>query len=248
MKKTLLAVLSLTAVSLAGVNGQVKFTEWTFSTNSTTPTLGSGVATLVGNTTSSFALGASDYAWNTTSYKSQSTGSGTAGVQFLASTVGYQNIALNFKHRSSGTASRWAQIDYTIDGGSTWTSGFWNNSGALTPHDTFYSFSVDFSSVELANNNPSFGLRIVSIFSPQAFDENSTSNAFAANSAYMRANAAAVYSPDTSASTGSYGTSGTWRFDDVSFSGVAVPEPSTWALIGLGSAFVLLRMRRKAVI
>lgn len=246
MKKTLLTIIGLAAISQAGINAQVKFTEWTFSSNSTTPTLGSGFASLVGNTTQTFATGATDFAWNTANYRAQSTLPGTAGVQFLSSTEGYQSILLSFKHRASGTSSRWAQVDYTVDSGGSWTTGFWNNSGALSPHDTFYSFSVDFSSISLANNNPNFGVRIVSIFSPQAFDENSVSSEFAANTAYMRANSAAAYAPLSSNATGSYGISGTWRFDDVSFSGTAVPEPSTWVLIGLGSAFILWRARWKS--
>ena len=217
-------------------------TQWTFEGDTTVASTGTGSASLVGGTSAGFATGNGNpagRAWNTSTYAAQSAGSGTRGVQFLTSTVGYQDIKLSFDHRASGTASRWAQLDYTLDGGSSWVTGFWNNAGALSPHDTFNTFSnIDFSSVTAANDNALFGVRIVSIFSPQAFDQSSTLAPFAANTAYMRANAGAVYSPLSSTATGDYGTSGTWRFDNVTFdaSPTAVPEPSSMALVGLGIA------------
>ncbi len=149
------------------------------------------------------------------------------------STVGKSNISLSFAHRASGTGSRWAQVDYTLDGGSNWTTGFWNNNGGLSPHDQFWGFDVDFSSVTGANNNAGFGFRIVSIFSPAAFDQNNTLSPYSANTAYMRANGGAVYSPLTSTATGDYGASGSWRFDNVTVSGV--PEPTTGLLVGIGT-------------
>ena len=81
---------------------------------------------------------------------------------------------------------RGGQLDLTFDGGTTWTAGVWNNGGGLSPHDNFYSFgSIDLTSYAAANDNPNFGFRIVSIFSPQAFNQNS-SVSHLANEAYMR--------------------------------------------------------------
>lgn len=211
-------------------------TQWTFEGDTTVASTGTGSASVIGGATATFATGnPAGRGWNTTNYAAQSSSSGTRGVQFLTSTVGYQDIKVSFDHRASGTASRWAQLDYTLDGGSSWVTGFWNNSGLLSPHDTYNTFSnIDFSSVTGANNNALFGVRIVSIFSPQAFDQNSTLGPFAANTAYMRANAGAVYSPLSSTATGDYGVTGTWRFDNVTFDGTtAVPEPSSMALVGL---------------
>jgi len=212
---------AIVAATIGGIAAaQSTITQWTFEGDVLTPATGSGTAGLLGTATGSFATGSGGgRAWNTTTYAAQSTNSGTVGVQFLFGTTGYKDLSFSFNHRASGTASRWSQIDYTLDGGTNWTTGFWNNNGGLTPHDTFHSFNVDFTGVTGANDNANFGLRIVSIFSPQAFDQNSTLAPFAANTAYMRANAGAVYSPSTSTATGDYGTSGTWRFDNVTLSG-----------------------------
>jgi len=199
--------------------GQTTITQWTFEGDVLTPSTGSGTASNVGSTSSGFATGfGGGRGWNTTTYPLQSTNNGTAGVQFAVSTVGFQNIQLTFDHRASGTASRWARVDYSLDGGSNWSTNFWNNNGGLSPHDNFYPFTVDFSSVSGANNNASFVVRIVSIFSPNAFNQNS-SLSYSINTAYMRANNDAKYTPTSGVGSGNYGTTGTWRFDNVTLSG-----------------------------
>ena len=155
-------------------------TQWTFEGDVTTPATGVGTAALIGGTTATFVAGnGGGRGWNTSAYASQSTASGVRGVEFLFSTEGYENLEFSFDHRSSATGSRWAQVDYTVDG-TAWVTGFWNNAGGLSPQDTFSTFNVDFNSVTAANNNPDFGVRIVSIFSPQAFDQNAALGDYAA--------------------------------------------------------------------
>lgn len=237
--KTLLALQLIPTLAMADIIAQ-----WTFEGDTTDPAIGNGTALLIGGTTATFAAGnGSGRGWNTTTYPAQGTASGTAGVQFMVSTLGFENITLSFDHRASGTASRWAQLDYTLDGGVTWVTGFWNNNGALTPHDTFYSFNVDFSTVPGVNDNPNFGFRIVSIFSPRPFWQNATLS-YGANEAYMRANQDASYT--SGSGTGNYGTSGTWRFDNVTISGTIIPEPSGAALltVGLLAFSLVFRPRR----
>jgi autotransporter-associated beta strand protein len=230
------AVLAATVATAAALlatpaAAQTTITQWNFDDSTLNPSTGSGTASNIGGTSSAFAAGIPGQGWNTSAYPSQGTGNGSAGVQFLFSTLGYQDLSFSFDHRASGTASRWAQLDYTLNGGTDWTTGFWNNSGGLSPSDTFYSFNVDFSGVTAANDNPDFGVRIVSIFSPLAFNQNSTT-AVAANSGYMRANADAKYQPEAGSGTGNYSGGGTWRFDNVTLTGSLIPPPGakdvTW--------------------
>ena len=244
MKKMFLVLLAVATAAVSPAYADT-LAQWTFEGDVTTPSIGTGTAALVGGTTATFAAGnGGGRGWNTSTYAAQGTGSGTRGVSFFTSTLGFTDVELSFDHRSSGTGSRWSQVDYTLDGGANWVTGFWNNGGGLSPHDTFYSFNVDFSSVSGANNNADFGVRIVSIFSPLAFDQSSTLAPFDANTAYMRSNAGAVYSPNESTATGDYGTSGTWRFDNVTFT--AVPEPTSAAVL-VGLAMVgLVRRRARA--
>ncbi|MBX3395890.1 MAG: PEP-CTERM sorting domain-containing protein [Phycisphaerae bacterium] len=217
-------------------------TQWNFEGDVTTPSTGSGSASLVGGTTATFATGnPAGRGWNTTTYAAQGTGSGTRGVEFLVSTAGYQDITVSYDHRASGTASRWSELQYTLDG-STWNS-FGDNGGLLSPHDTFYAQSFNLSSIAGANNNPDFGIRIVSIFAPVAFDQNASLPDFAANTAYQRANAQSGFDPGSGIGTGDYGPAGTWRFDNVTISGNLVPEPATLALLGFSGLFAIRRRR-----
>jgi hypothetical protein len=202
------------------------FTMWDFNEESLDPTIGQGTATNIGGTTYTWAAGVPgnpDRGWNTSSYPPQGEASGTAGAEFMVSTAGYENIMINYFHRASGTASRWAQFEYTTDGGNDWVV-IGNNDGGLSPHDTFYEFNIDLSDIAAVNDNPGFGFRVVSIFSPFAFDQNE-SLSYGPNEAYQRANAQSG-PPGTGQGTGNYGSAGTWRFDDVAFWGSL--------LVGLG--------------
>ena len=220
-------------------------TQWNFDADSTAATTGTGTANLIGGTTSTFAGGnGAGRGWNTTTYASQGAASGTAGVEFFASTVGYENITISFDHRASGTASRWALIEYTTDSGANWTVAQ-NNGGGLSPHDTFYTFNIDLSAISSTDGAAGFGFRITSIFSPVAFDQNATLDDFAANTAYQRANAQSG-APGTGVNTGDYGTAGTWRFDNVTISGTVVPEPAA-TLLGAMGMVGLLRRRRASL-
>jgi hypothetical protein len=234
MKRVLVACV---VVLLAASTGHaVVVTEWTFEGSVSTPSTGTGTASLIGGTTATFATGnGGGSGWNTTTYAAQGAGSGTRGVEFLVSTAGYEDITVEYDHRASGTSSRWSTLQYTLNGGGSWTD-FDNNDGGLSPHDTFYSFTFDLSSIAGADNNSGFGIRILSIFSPEAFDQNASLADFAANTAYMRANAQAVYTAGGGTGTGDYGTAGTWRFDNVSINGTAiaaVPEASSFLFGGL---------------
>ncbi|MBS4057335.1 MAG: PKD domain-containing protein [Bacteroidales bacterium] len=198
------------------LTAQTTITQWTFEGDVITPSTGSGTATLIGGITSSYATGnGGGRALNTATYPAQSTNPATAGVQFMASTAGYENIIISWDHRASSTASRWAELYYTTDG-TNWVS-FGNNAGGLSPDSNFYPFEFDLSSIPGANDNPDFGVKIVSIFSPVAFAQNATLS-YGPNEAYQRASAQSG-PPGSGTGTGDYSPNGTLRYDNVTISG-----------------------------
>lgn len=206
----------LLAIALVGfqASAQEVITSWNFNDDTLDPQVGSGTLVQIGGTTGAFAAGngpAGDRAFNTTSYPAQSVGSGTAGIEISVSTVGKSNIGITFDHRASGTGSRFAQFEYSVDG-TNWIIHS-TNDGGLAPHDSFYEFVIDLTDCTACNDNPNFKVRIVSIFSPFAFNQNATLS-YGANEAYMRANAQAQFT-EPGTGSGNYGTGGTWRFDNV---------------------------------
>ena len=218
-----------------------------------TPVVGWGYANRVGAVTGTFARGASDNlllgydkmpnvlidpedannnnsGWNLANFAAQGTGSGTRGAEFLVSTAGYTDIRVSFAMRLSNTSSRYWRLDYTLDG-STWsTKEYFDHNycylwGAnQTP---WYDHFVDFTGVAGAADNPNFGIRILAVFQDEATGVGD-----------------ALYIPHSPGST--YGTSGTGRFDLVSFEGrEAVPEPATLTALALGIGGLAWKRRRR---
>ncbi len=181
-------------------------TQWTFGTqgNETlTPQIGSGSAVTVGNVSFTYAAGLAgnpDRGWNTSSYPAQGTGNKTAGVEFRISTTGWQSITLRYNHRSSNTAANTSVVRYSTDGGASYTE---IATFTLPPAsgDTWFTRTVDFSSIPAVNNLADFRVQIVAAFAPPT------------NTGYVAANAP----------TSTYSTNGTWRFDNVTFEGFDLP-------------------------
>lgn len=207
MKKLFTALLIALAANWA--LGQEVITKWTFDAT-IVPSTGAGTAALIGGTTQHSATLTDG--WRITTFPNQSENSGTAGASFMVSTVGFENIILNFEQQASNTMSRWAEIQYTIDGGDNWLV-LANNAGALSPGGFNYPFQFDFTSISEVNDNAGFGVRVLSIFSPVAFNPSNPNNDYEANTAYHRANAA------TDGSGSAYAGTGNWRFLNVTFSG-----------------------------
>ena len=101
-------------------------TQWTFdgynNTSTPSPSTGTGIASLVGTTAPSGSFtGLPGNGWQTTTYPSQGTNNKTAGVQFQISTTGWQNIKFSFNIRHSNTAANTVVVQYSTDGGTTFT-------------------------------------------------------------------------------------------------------------------------------
>jgi hypothetical protein len=175
---------------------------------------------------------------------------GTQGAQFAASTLGFTgvNVSFDWYVTSSGEAN--LQLEYT-DNGTTWTnvpitigtnsseglavvsnsSGTDANSvkgsyisdnaltnGSLAGQDWFQGLTATISD-PLAANNPLFEIEMVNA-STGASDIGTNGSAY-------------------------NNSSGNWRFDNVTISGTAVPEPAALSLVGL-AGLALLKRRRQA--
>jgi len=225
MQKTLLA-LALAAAALP--SQAVTITDWNFNNSALTASTGVGTAKLVGGTTTTnvtstgiSGAAATDKAWQTTSYAAATVGNKTSGVQFDVSTKGFENLFLSYDLRHSNSSSRYEQVQYSLDGVSfVDLKSFDADAGG----DKWYSRTLDLSQIAGVNDNSKFAVRVVSTFAPNT----------------------SAYAGTTSGTN--YATSGTWRFDNVTFTGTAVtavPEPQTYAMLlaGLGAIGFVARRR-----
>lgn len=155
------------------------------SLNDPTPFLGVGTASAVGTcfdpgtspgsgatdpsdvagvfTPFGFDQPAPNFSWVTENYPAVTGTNKQNGVQFLASTVGAKNIHVSYDSRTSSTASEYERLQYTTNGmdwidypASSTFSGL-SGSGDAGFHNFSYSL-VGFPGVD---NNPNFGIRVV---------------------------------------------------------------------------------------
>jgi 2',3'-cyclic-nucleotide 2'-phosphodiesterase (5'-nucleotidase family) len=190
-----------------------------------TPNIGSGSSAIVGSMTgASTATGSSTGCAQTTSTTAWAIGTAnpgatneSSGVEYRTSTVGYSDITFSYDHRISNTGTRTARIQYTLDGtnwinldlnGSNYSSACASR-GAIdngrvdagdpvgtNVSDSWGRRTIDFSAITGANNNPTFGVRVLAAH-------------YAATGQFRQAN-----SVNTAA------TGGTWRMDNVTFAGI----------------------------
>lgn len=201
------------------------------STGTTTPATGTGIASLVGAVTSTFASGdanggssdiatGDDSGWNITAFAGQGTGNKSRGVQFAVSTVGFKDIVIGYDLRHSNTSSRYEQVQYSLDGVNFIDIDLFDGNAG----DTWFNIDNRFiflSGIAGVDNNANFTFRVVAAFDPNG-------------SGYLASN-----------SGSNYGTSGTWRFDTVIVAASPAPEPETYALFLAGLGLVGFMARRR---
>jgi endonuclease/exonuclease/phosphatase family metal-dependent hydrolase len=163
------------------------------------PAIGSGNLTNIGGTTNYFntpanggATATSDPKTNDNSalrlgvFPAASSANKTAGIQLFASTAGYENIQVAWDQENSATASHYWRAQYTRDHGASWTDFIL----VPSPGDVSWQKQLvaDFRTVPGVDNNPGFGLRLVSEFESTAtgsgtagYDANSSSSTYGVN-------------------------------------------------------------------
>ncbi|MBL8086748.1 MAG: PEP-CTERM sorting domain-containing protein [Chthonomonas sp.] len=242
------ATVGLIAASLGAQ--AVIVTQWNFNSNppdSSTSTgsyaasVGTGTVSAL-NCTADFAnnggaLGtgsgdttvADNTALRTYNYPAQGTGSGTGGIQFTISTLGYGSLSLDFGRRHDAGSSRWIRV--LADAG----SGFSTLADIENPgtENNWIATSVNLSSFSNLNNKAAVTFRIVTIFGNVGSITGATGYATTGNAG----------SGPGGSSYSVTNTSGKIRYEMLTVSGTAVPEPGTFLALGVG-ALALLRKRR----
>jgi hypothetical protein len=139
------------------------------ATGSLLSTNGNGSSEIVGTATYRFQASANtdpatdQSALRVSAFPAVDADNKTAGVQYMFDTTGFKNVAVIWEHNNNSTASKYWRLQYTSDG-STWTdhqvfsgiAGVW------------YLNSIDFKGLAAANNNPNFGIRLLSEFESTA--------------------------------------------------------------------------------
>ncbi len=230
--------LSLMSIGRFANADVVTIATWTFETSIPGGVTGltgqsiSGLAAEVGVGTASGNHASSATVWNNPvgngSAESFSSNNWAIGdyVQFNVSTLGLQNLVIQWDQTSSGTGPGEFNLAYRVGAGSfvdfqNYTVlpnqaaspglGAWGSANRIAG----YGFNVDLSSVSALNNAASVDFRFV------------------------------VRSNNRATPPGSIATGGTSRFDNVTISASAVPEPTAAGLIALtGIAGMAFRRRR----
>ena len=213
------AVATLTVLTLPpSVMAQWDFNSTPPDTNTTTgvttPSIGTGTASLVGGVSQAFFggsttdpanSGSDNSGWSTTTYPAQGTGNKTAGVRFNVSTAGRQNISIRWDQRASNTGSKYVRLQYSTDGSSFVD---FPTATVIAVATAFEPKTNSLASFPAVNDNPNFAFRVVAEFESTA--------AGTTNQGYAGA---------SSGTTNGYATSGTVRFDMMTVSGTPIITP-----------------------
>lgn len=158
MKKLyiLIAFLLIGTFSLA----QNTVALWNFNEATLSPSEGIGSAERIGGTQGNGGLEFFDGMYNIHTFPAQGTNSGTAGMQFITSVAGFTDIQFTVDIDGSNGASKFFEIQSSINGGTTWQTV------AQAQHATLQNEIETFGPYNVmgADNASNLRIRIVTIF------------------------------------------------------------------------------------
>ncbi len=176
---------------------------------------------------------------------------GTQGAEFAASTAGFSGSGINVSFDWYATTQGEANLEllYTDDG-ITWNNVQINIGGNATLglaslNNTTSANTVlgSYVSDNLLNNGSKAGQDWFQGLTATINDPNALNNA---NFAIEMVNASTGTDDVSTQGTALNNNSGNWRFDNISIGAVAVPEPGTLTLAGIGLGALFMARRRKS--
>jgi chitodextrinase len=232
MNKTLI-VAGASALLAASADAAV-VTRWNFNAGRMTASEGTGTASLVGTKSMGFRPGASadsapgnNRALSFANFSTSVGQSGRRGVQFEADTSGFGTLTVGFSIGGQGRSSGWGQFQYSVNGGSTYTTADLVAGGRfkINADGTYRRIAFSLAFIDGVANSADFRFRIVAIANP------SSQRFVAANGPSMLAAAF-------------------WKLDAVTVSGTALnltgganPAPGAIALLAVAGAVGATRRR-----
>jgi hypothetical protein len=183
------SVTSAVATATVAVTPPVELARWDFNAvdqytpTNPSPSVGIGIAMPTPNPKVTnyifapgslfdpigFDSGVANDAWELNGFIGTNAPNKTAGFQFNVSTVGYTNIVLTWSERHSATASKYIRVQYTTNG-----TDFIDGDVVTFSQVLYQFYSSDLSAIPGVNNNPNFGIRLVSEWESTALGDNVT--------------------------------------------------------------------------
>jgi hypothetical protein len=233
--------LAATTFAIVQSTNAAVISTWNFNNGGTAANVGEGSAEAVATSFQAVRGGAAgdgtrstNRALRVSNFDSVVTRSGHDGVGFVSSTTGYHGVSLEFWQMVGARASKWAQLEYSVDGGATFTSDGLADEGryAIAAAGRYQQVSFDLSGIAGVADNAGFQFRLMAIH-----DEVRNSFTTASGKRYS-----------------STGTQGAWNLDRIVVSGTSgeapatndtfIPAPGAVALIGIAGALLVGSRRR----
>jgi hypothetical protein len=148
----------------------------------------------------------------------------TQGSQFMVNTTGFQYIVLQFDWYTTNQGVRDLQVLYTTDGANWTPVGPIQVSGGGSTFNNQITINFHALGITSVENNPNFGVRMVSVFDPTF--QGAPAYSIPVNGTPCSAGATGTYTAATLDATSGQpvvynNNSGNWRFDEVNILGTA---------------------------